>query len=91
MDKCIVFFCDADGRLCTAAVAESSTGRQLDELLHEGCDVEVIAWEMDVEEPKAASIISRALQKSHELSLRTTELTALATLKGRSFARWGKT
>ena len=89
--KGIVFLCDADGRLCTAAVAESSNGRQLAELLREGCDVEVLAWEMDVEEPTAASIISRALQKSHELPLRTTELTALATLKGRPFARWGKT
>mgnify|MGYP001114192065 CR=1 FL=1 len=90
VDKGIVFFCDADGRLCTAAVAESSNGRQLAELLHEGCDVEVLAWEMDVEEPTAASIISRALQKSHELSLRTTELTALATLKGEIIRQMGK-
>ena len=75
-------FCDADGNLSTTAVAESENGKQLVELLQEGCDVEVLSWQMDVEEPTAAAIISRALQKGHELSLRTSELSALATLKG---------
>ena len=83
-------FCDADGRLSTAAVAESENGKQLSEVLHEGCDVEVLAWEMDVEEPFAAAVISRALQKGHELSLRTTELSALATLKGEIIRQLGK-
>ncbi len=45
---------------------------------------------MDVEEPTAASIISQALNTSHELSLRTTELTALATLKGDIIVQMGK-
>ena len=38
--------------------------------------------EMDQEEPTAASVISSALNKGHELALRTTELTAVAVLKG---------
>ena len=52
--------------------------------------MEVLAWQMDVEEPSAAAIISRALQKSHELALRTTELSALATLKGEIIRQMGK-
>ena len=37
---------------------------------------------MDLEEPSAASTISRALNEGHQLALRTTELTAVAVLKG---------
>ena len=38
----------------------------------------------------AAGIISRALQKTHELSLRTTEMTAFAHLKGEIIVQMGK-
>ena len=89
-EKDIVFFFDANGRLSATAVAASPNGRHLAELLHEGVDVEVLAWEMDIEEPTAASVISKALNKAHELSLRTTELTALATLKGEIIVQMGK-
>ena len=37
---------------------------------------------MDAEEPTAASVISQALNKGNKLALRTTELTAVAVLKG---------
>ena len=37
---------------------------------------------MDVEEPSAASTISRALNNGSEMALRTSELTAVAVLKG---------
>ena len=77
-----IAYCNADGNLSATAVAGSPNGKELAEILEEGVVVEVLAWEMDVEEPMAAGIISRALQKSHELALRTTELSALATLKG---------
>ena len=56
----------------------------------EGVDCEVLSWRMDVEEPTAASVISQALNKSHELALRTTELTALAVLKGEIILQMGK-
>ena len=44
--------------------------------------LEVLNWKMDLEEPTAASSISQALNKGHQLALRTSELTAVAVLKG---------
>ena len=83
-------FCDAEGKLSIAAVAESENGQQLAEVLKNGSPVQVLSWKMDVEEPNAASVISRALQKGHELAMRTTELSALATLKGEIIRQSGK-
>ena len=77
-----IVFCDVDGKLSTTAVAESENGQQLAEVLRNGSPVQVLSWRMNVEEPKAASIISQALQKGHELAMRTTEMSALAILKG---------
>ena len=56
----------------------------------EGVDCELLSWRMGVEEPTAASVISQALNKSDELALRTTELTALAVLKGEIILQMGK-
>ena len=75
-------YADAAGRLSPAAVADSPNGKQLREVLDSGLNCEVLSWKMDVEEPTAASIISQALNKGHELAMRTTELTAVAVLKG---------
>ena len=75
-------WCDAQGQLSVAAVAESPNGKELAEAMQEGLDCEVLSWKMDQEEPTAASVISCALNKGHELALRTTELTAVAVLKG---------
>ena len=50
--------------------------------LQEGLLTEILSWIMDVEEPSAASTISRAFNEGHQLALRTTELTAGAVLKG---------
>ena len=85
-----ITYCGADGKLSVAAVAGTPNGKELGEILDEGVCVEVLAWKMDVEEPSAAAIISRALQKSHEIALRTTELSALATLKGEIIRQMGK-
>ena len=74
--------CDDKGRLSLAAVAEHVNGKELAELIQEGLDAEVLSWQMDVEEPTAASVISHALNKGQELALRTTEITAVAVLKG---------
>ena len=85
-----ISFCDAEGKLSMAAVAEHPNGKPLVQMLKTGVAVEVLAWPMEVEEPQAAAVISRALQKSHEVALRTTELTALATLKGEIIRQMGK-
>ena len=47
--------------------------------------------EIHVEEPTAATVISMALNKAHELALRTTELTAVAVLKGEIIVQLSKT
>ena len=84
-----VTFCDADGKLCMTAVAGSKRGCQLAELLTEGIECEVLSWKMDVEEPTAAGIISRALNRPQEMSMRTSELSAIATLNGEIIALAG--
>ena len=89
-DEKHIVFCDAEGRLSTAAVAETANGKELADVLREGVDVEVLSWKMDIEEPSAASIISHALNNAHDLALRTTEVTAMATLKGEIIAQMGK-
>ena len=42
--------------------------------------MEVLSWKIMEEEPSACSLISQALNKSHQVDLNTTELTALAVL-----------
>ena len=81
--------CDADGRLSITAVAEHANGKELAEVLTEGMRVEVLSWKMDVEEPEAATTISEALNLPHQEAMRTTELTAIAVLKGEIIAQQG--
>ena len=45
---------------------------------------------MDVEEPKAALIISQAMKNPHQLSMQTSELTAIAALKGEIIVQMSK-
>ena len=67
-----IYFCDDKGHLCLTAVAESPNGKELAETVTEGLECEVLSWRMDLEEPTAASVISHALNKGHEIALRTT-------------------
>ena len=83
-------FCDDTGRLSIDAVAGHANGKQLREVVDEGLDCEVLSWKMDAEEPDAASLISQALNKGSELAMRTTELTAVAVLKGEIIVQMGK-
>ena len=85
-----IVFCDSDGRLSLTAVAASANGRQLAELIAEGLEAEVLSWKMDVEEPTAASIISQAMNHPAEMAMRTTELTAVAVLKGEILVQMSK-
>ena len=45
---------------------------------------------MDVEEPNASSIISQAQNQPQQISMRTSELTAVAVLKGEIIVQMGK-
>ena len=85
-----ITFCDHNGRLSVSAVAASPNGVELQELLNEGVQVEVLSWRMDVEEVTAAAIISEALNSPQQLAMRTTELTAVAVLKGEIIVQMGK-
>ena len=42
-------FCDKDGRLDAAAVAEYANATEMLTVMREGIDMEVLAWEMNVE------------------------------------------
>ena len=75
-------FCDEQGRLCLTAVAAAENGKELVEVINDGLHCEVLSWKMEVEEPGAASIISAALNKCIDFAMRTTEWSALYTLRG---------
>ena len=77
-----IAYCDSAGKLSVAEVAGSQNGAELAEVINEGILCEILSWKMDAEEPTAATTISQALNKGSELALRTTEITAVAVLKG---------
>ena len=58
--------------------------------MEEGLTCETLGWTIDVEEPTASSVISQALNTGNELALQTTELTAIAVLKGEIIVHMGK-
>ena len=70
-----------------SAVAEYDNAKEMLVVLQEGMLMEVLSYKMDIEEPDAASIISQALNKGQDAALRTTELTAVAVLKGEIIAQ----
>ncbi len=74
--------CDDQGRLDMAAVAEHLNAREMMDVINEGIRMEVLSWKIYVEEPGKCAMISNALNKSHEIVLRTTELSALESLTG---------
>jgi len=85
-----VTFCDEFGGLSVAAVAATPNGKELAEVLSDGVSCEVLSWKMDIEEPEAASIISAALNQPASLAMLTTELTAIALLKGEIMFQMGR-
>ena len=87
-DKHVVL-CDVDGQVSLTAVAESVNGKELAVVVNDGHDCEVFSWKIDVEEPTAESVISQALNKGHDIALRTPEWSALSVLRGRSSERPG--
>ena len=83
-------YCDAQGKLSISAVADHPNLKQLAETIAEGVEIELLDCKMDIEEPSAASIISQSLNIEQELALRTSELTAVAVLKGEMIVQMGK-
>ena len=81
-DERHIVFCDSEGRLSTSAVAESANGRGLAEVLSDGICVDVLSWKLDEEEPAAAGIISEALNSSHQMSMVSSEISAVSALNG---------
>ena len=75
-------YCDAEGKLSLAAVAEHENAKELAATCKDGLLMEVLSYKMDIEEPGAASIISQALNKGQDAAMSTTELTAVAVLRG---------
>ena len=86
----VIKFCDAEGRLSIAAVAERANGKELAEMMAEGINCEVLTFQMEIEEPKAATTISEALNHPNTLAMRTSELTAVAVLKGEIIVQLSK-
>ena len=85
-----LIFCDDEGRLSLAAVADHPNAVELHEALREGILVEVLSYKMDIEQPDAASIISQALNEAQELALSTTEQTAVSVLQGLAITEMSK-
>ena len=77
-----LIYCDDKGMLSLSAVAEHANGKQLEWAIKDGFLAEILSWKMDVEEPKAAIIISNAMQAGNTIAMRTSELTAISVLKG---------
>ena len=78
----VMIFCDAEGKLSISAVAAYPNGKELAEMVVEGIRCEVLSYKMDLEEEKAATLISEALNHPNTLAMRQSELTAVAILKG---------
>ena len=76
-----IHFCDESGHMSLTAVAATVNGKELAEVVQEGVLCEVLSWKMEVEEPDAASVISNALNKFSETAMKTTEWSALYTLR----------
>ena len=82
--------CDVGGGLSVTAVAATLNGKELAEVLAEGISCEVLSCKRDLEEPDAAGIISAALNQPASLAMHTTELTAVAVLKGEIIVQMGR-
>ena len=76
--------------MSSSAVAATENGEELKEVVDACVYCEVLSWKMDVEEPTGASVISAALNKCCYFAMRTTERSALYTLRGGIIEAAGK-
>ena len=75
-----VYPCGPHGRLDTSTVTKND--RVLEELPRGGLEMEVLSYEIYLQEPQACILISNAMNSPHKAALRSTELHAMATLSG---------
>ena len=71
---------DNRGHLKMSAVAEMDPN--MASSIKEGLNMEILSWQLHMEEPSACSLISQALNRGHQIALQTSELTAVAVLSG---------
>ena len=76
-----ITFCDKSGKLSLVLFTATPNGAQLAEIIEKGFLCEVLAWQMDVEEPSAALVISTAANEMNSVAMRTTEIQAMKVLK----------
>ena len=74
--------CDSDGRLTFDFLAKHANGEEFVWLSGQGLLTEVLSHMIEIEEPMACSLISRALNMKNECVLGTTEMQALDCLTG---------
>ena len=72
------------------AVVATAEGQEILSLVNNGVWCEVLSWEMDVQEPPAASLISQAFNEFTEMAMRTAEITAIWVLKGEIIVQMSK-
>ena len=85
-----ITFCDKSGKLSLTLFTATPNGAQLAVIIEQGFLCEVLAWEMDVQEPTAAVVISTAANEVNAVAMRTTELQAFKGLKGEIIIQMGK-
>ena len=75
-------FCDPQGRLSFDLLRDNENGKDFCYLNDKGALVEILAYQMETEEPTAAKLISRAMNMKQEVALQQTELQAWEALSG---------
>ena len=85
-----ITFCDKSGKLSLTLFTATPNGAQLAVIIEQGFLCEVLAWEMDVQEPSAAVVISTAANEVNAVAMRTTEIQAMKVLKGEIIVQMSK-
>ena len=75
-------YCDDKGELSISVFADNPRRGITGTVVGRRSALGGSGLEMDLEEPTVAPAISQALNTGHQLALRTSELTAVAVLKG---------
>jgi hypothetical protein len=74
------YMCTEEGCLDIKAIADVNNAVEMLQIIREGIEVEVLAYQIYMEEPDGCSLTSQALSGNSGIVLRTTELTALECL-----------
>ena len=59
------------------AVAATENDKEFGQVIRDGADVEVLRWNIEIDDPAAAAVISAALNKCSVLAMCTSEWSAL--------------